>query len=122
MSLFHRAATPADVLIRAAHVADPREGLDTRLDVLVRDGVVAELGAPHTLEAPPGAELLDGEGRHVFPGFVDPHVHLRVPGQEHKEDIETGTRAAGVRGRTSALMPAPSRATWAAARRPAGRS
>jgi len=98
MSLFHRAATPADVLIRAAHVLDPREGLDTRLDVLVRDGAVAELGAPHTLEAPAGAELLDGEGRHLFPGFVDPHVHLRVPGQEHKEDLDSGTRAAAAGG------------------------
>ena len=98
MNLFHRASAPADVLIRAAHVLDPREGLDTRLDVLVRDGVVAELGAPHTLEPPPGAELLDGEGRHLFPGFVDPHVHLRVPGQEHKEDLDSGTRAAAAGG------------------------
>ena len=42
--------------------------------------------------------MLDGEGRHVFPGFVDPHVHLRVPGQEHKEDLDSGTRAAAAGG------------------------
>jgi dihydroorotase len=42
--------------------------------------------------------VLDGEGRHLFPGFVDPHVHLRVPGQEHKEDLDSGTRAAAAGG------------------------
>ena len=42
--------------------------------------------------------MLDGEGRHLFPGFVDPHVHLRVPGQEHKEDLDSGTRAAAAGG------------------------
>jgi dihydroorotase len=66
--------------------------------VLVRDGVIAELGAPRSLEAPAGAEVLDGEGRHLFPGFVDPHVHLRTPGQEHKEDLDSGTRAAAAGG------------------------
>ena len=95
MSLVSREAPPAEVLIRGAHVLDPRAGLDERLDVLVRDGVIAELGSP---EAPEGAEILDGEGRHLFPGFVDPHVHLRTPGQEHKEDLESGTRAAAAGG------------------------
>jgi dihydroorotase len=66
------------------------------LDVLVRGGEIAELGTD--LEAPDGVEVLDGEGRHVFPGFVDPHVHLRTPGQEHKETLESGTRAAAAGG------------------------
>jgi dihydroorotase len=96
--LNHRAQAPGDVLVRAAHVLDPREGLDTPLDVLVRDGEIAELGAPGSLEAPAGAEVLDGAGRHLFPGFVDPHVHLRTPGQEHKEDLDSGTRAAAAGG------------------------
>jgi dihydroorotase len=96
--LVHRAQPPADVLIRGAHVLDPREGVDAPLDVLVRGGQIAELGAPGSLSAPPGAEVLEGEGRHVFPGFVDPHVHLRVPGQEHKEDLDSGTRAAAAGG------------------------
>ncbi|HVL94607.1 MAG TPA: dihydroorotase [Solirubrobacteraceae bacterium] len=96
--LFHRAGAPGDVLIRSAHVLDPRAGIDTPQDVLVRDGAIAQLGAPGTLEAPAGAEVLDGEGRHLFPGFVDPHVHLRVPGQEHKEDLDSGTRAAAAGG------------------------
>jgi len=96
--LFHRAGAPGDVLIRSAHVLDPRAGIDTPQDVLVRDGAIAQLGAPGALEAPAGAEVLDGEGRHLFPGFVDPHVHLRVPGQEHKEDLDSGTRAAAAGG------------------------
>ena len=47
---------------------------------------------------PAGAEVVEGAGRHLLPAFVDPHVHLRVPGQEHKEDLETGTRAAAAGG------------------------
>jgi dihydroorotase len=93
-----RPIAPADLLVRGAHVLDPREGIDAPHDVLVRDGEITELGAPGSLEAPDGAEVLDGEGRHLFPGFVDPHVHLRTPGQEHKEDLETGTRAAAAGG------------------------
>jgi dihydroorotase len=96
--LVHREQPPADLLIRAAHVLDPRAGLDAPHDLLVRGGVIAELGAPGSLEAPEGAEVLEGEGRHLFPGFVDPHVHLRVPGQEHKEDMDSGTRAAAAGG------------------------
>jgi dihydroorotase len=96
--LDHRPTPPADMLIRGAHVLDPRAGLDAPADVLIRGGLVAQLGAPGSLEAPAGAEVLDGEGRHLFPGFVDPHVHLRTPGQEHKEDLETGTRAAAAGG------------------------
>jgi dihydroorotase len=91
-------ARPATLLVRAAHVLDPREGIDAPHDVLVRDGVVAELGAPSTLEAPPGAEEVDGEGRTLLPAFIDPHVHLRTPGEEFKEDLETGTRAAAAGG------------------------
>ena len=96
--LDHREQPPADLLVRGAHVLDPRAGIDAPHDVLVRGGVVAELGAPGSLEAPEGAEVLDGEGRHLFPGFVDPHVHLRTPGQEHKEDLDSGTRAAAAGG------------------------
>src|SRR5207249_3140407 len=72
--------------------------LDAPGDVLVRRGEIAELGAPGSLEVPEGAEVVDGAGRHLFPAFVDPHVHLRTPGQEHKEDLETGTRAAAAGG------------------------
>jgi dihydroorotase len=92
-----RPTPPADLLIRGAHVVDPRTGIDAPHDVLIRGGAIAELGAPGALPAD-GVETIDGTGRHLFPGFVDPHVHLRTPGQEHKEDLDSGTRAAAAGG------------------------
>jgi len=86
----------ATVLIRGARLLDPRAGLDGRADLLVRDGAVAEIG--DALEPPQGAELVNGEGLHAFPAFVDPHVHLRTPGREDEEDLDSGTRAAAAGG------------------------
>jgi dihydroorotase len=97
-ALVQAPAAPAEILIQGAHVLDPRENLDAPHDVLVRDGRIARIGAPGSVEAPPGAEVVEGRGRHLLPAFFDPHVHLRVPGQEHKEDIDTGTRAAAAGG------------------------
>jgi dihydroorotase len=92
-----RAPVPAaTVLLRGARLLDPRTGLDGRADLLVRDGVVAEIG--DALEPPQGAELVDGDGLHAFPAFVDPHVHLRTPGREDEEDLDSGTRAAAAGG------------------------
>ena len=88
----------ADILIRGAHVLDPRTGIDGAHDVLVREGRIAQIGAATTLEAPTGAEIVEGEGKQLLPAFTDPHVHLRIPGQGHKEDLETGTRAAAAGG------------------------
>jgi dihydroorotase len=96
--LIVRDSTPAELLIRGAHVLDPRAGIDAPHDVLVRGGEIAEIRAPGSIAAPAGTEVLEGEGRHLFPGFVDPHVHLRTPGQEHKEDLDSGTRAAAAGG------------------------
>ncbi|HEX8854122.1 MAG TPA: hypothetical protein VF752_00860, partial [Thermoleophilaceae bacterium] len=89
---------PSDLLIKRAHLLDPRAGIDEPADLLVRRGEVAEVGAPGSLEAPEGAEVVDGEGLHAFPAFVDPHVHLRTPGREDEEDIGSGTRAAAAGG------------------------
>jgi dihydroorotase len=86
----------ATVLVRGAHLLDPRADLDGRADLLIRDGQVAEIA--DGLEAPAGAELVDGDGLHAFPAFVDPHVHLRTPGREDEEDIDSGTRAAAAGG------------------------
>ncbi len=94
--LVHRAGPPADLVVRGAHVLDPRAGHDGVADVLVRAGTVAEVGALGDLG--PDVEEVDGRGRHLLPAFVDPHVHLRTPGQEHKEDLDTGTRAAAAGG------------------------
>jgi dihydroorotase len=93
-----RAGVQGDLLIRGAHLLDPRAGLDGPGDLLVRRGEIAEIGAPGALEAPDGAEVVEGEGLHALPAFVDPHVHLRTPGREDEEDIETGTRAAAAGG------------------------
>jgi len=96
--LFHRDIEPAELLLRDAHVLDPRADLDEPRDVLIRGGLIAEIGPSGSLNAPSGAETIDAGGRHAFPGFVDPHVHLRTPGQEYKETIETGTSAAAAGG------------------------
>jgi dihydroorotase len=91
-------AKPANALIRGAKVVDPRAGIDGNHDLLIRGGEIAEIGAPGSLEAPSGSEVIEAEGLHAFPAFVDPHVHLRTPGREDEEDIESGTRAAAVGG------------------------
>jgi dihydroorotase len=97
--LVHGPQNPADVLLRDVHVLDPRAGIDARQDLRVLGGEIAELGAPGALEAREGEELIEGHGRlRLLPAFFDPHVHLRTPGQEHKEDLETGTRAAAAGG------------------------
>ncbi len=88
----------ADVLFRNVRALDPRSGLDGLHDVRVREGEIAEIGEAGTLVRD-GEEVIEGLGRHhLFPAFFDPHVHLRTPGQEHKEDFETGTRAAAAGG------------------------
>lgn len=101
--LWFRGGRPAELLIAGAHLLDPRSGLDGPGDVLVRDGEIAEIGAPGALSAPEDAETVEGEGLHLFPGFVDPHVHFRTPGQEHKEDLATGTASAAAGGFTAVI-------------------
>ncbi len=96
--LVSRAGPPADLIIAGARVFDPRLGIDELRDLVVRGGQIAEIAAPGGAGPIEEAEEIDGEGLLALPAFVDPHVHLRVPGQEHKEDLETGTRAAGAGG------------------------
>jgi dihydroorotase len=96
--LVHGPHIPADLLLRDVHVLDSRAGIDARHDLRVRQGEVAELAPAGTLAKDGGEETIEGRGRHLFPAFFDPHVHLRTPGQEHKEDLETGTRAAAAGG------------------------
>ena len=86
------------LLLKNGRVVDPAQKLDVVGDVLVRDGLIAEV-AP-ALEAP-DAEVLDATGLVVAPGFIDLHVHLREPGNEHAETIETGARAAAAGGFTT---------------------
>jgi dihydroorotase len=89
-------APPATVLVRGARLLDPRAGLDGKADLLLRQGRIAEIG--DGLEPPEGGELIEAHGLHALPAFVDPHVHLRTPGREDEEDIDSGTRAAAAGG------------------------
>jgi dihydroorotase len=95
--LFHAPAQPADLLIRRVHVLDPRERIDAPADVVIVDGTIADMADPGAI-ATDGWEVVEGEGLHLFPAFFDPHVHLRTPGQEHKETLATGTAAAAAGG------------------------
>jgi len=91
-------AGAGDLLVRGAHAFDPRSGLDRECDLVVRAGRIAELTDAGAGELPGGGEEIDATGLHAFPAFFDPHVHLRTPGQEYREDIESGTRAAAAGG------------------------
>ncbi len=101
--LVHGPLQTVDLLLRDVHVLDPRAGIDARHDVRVRGGVVAELGEAGALPHESGEELIEGRGHHLMPAFFDPHVHMRTPGQEHKEDLDTGTRAAAAGGYAGVL-------------------
>ena len=92
--------------IQGGHLIDPAAGVDALKDILLKDGRVAEIAGPGKLKLPEGAEVLDAKGLTIAPGLVDIHVHLREPGQGHKETIATGTAAAAAGGFTSvAAMP-----------------
>ncbi len=93
-----RSGKGADVVLRGAAVLDPVAGIDAEHDIVIREGEIAELAAPGATSEGEGLEIVDAAGLHAFPAFFDPHVHLRSPGQEHKEDIETGSRAAAAGG------------------------
>ena len=88
-----RPARPRRARARPAH--GPRRACTTCSSATARSPRSAR---PAARRATAGVETIDGAGRHLFPAFVDPHVHLRTPGQEHKEDLETGTRAAAAGG------------------------
>jgi dihydroorotase len=86
------------LLIRNGRVMDPASRTDRVADVLIRDGTIAAVAPNLSL---PQAEIFDARGLVVAPGFIDMHVHLREPGFEHAETIESGSRAAAAGGFTS---------------------
>lgn len=88
----------ARLLIKNGRVISPEDGLDGDLDLLLEDGEVREIGPDLSV---PADEILDAGGQIVAPGFVDIHVHLREPGGEISETLETGLRAAVAGGFTS---------------------
>ena len=86
------------IVIKNGRVIDPESRTDRVGDVLIAGGKIAAIG-PNLSQ--PGAEVFDASGMVVAPGFIDMHVHLREPGFEHAETIESGSRAAAAGGFTS---------------------
>src|SRR5258705_10533230 len=87
-----------DVILKAGIVVN-QDGEGVR-DVAVSNGRIAAIGALGHASA---AEVIDCKGLHVLPGVIDTQVHFREPGQTHKEDLETGSRSAGMGGGTAAI-------------------
>ena len=79
------------------------EGQIVETDIKIADGKIAEIGNQLATD---GCEVVEGKGLLVSPGFIDVHVHLREPGGEHKETIETGTHSAAKGGYTT-ICPMP---------------
>ena len=86
------------LILRGGHLLDPSQGIDEQVDVVIENGKVTDI-------TPPGRKArgreVNVEGMFVAPGLVDIHVHLREPGYEYKETIETGANAAVAGGFTS---------------------
>ncbi len=89
----------ARLTLRNARVIDPANGIDQKTDVTLERGKVAKIGKASR----PTGQVFDASGCIVSPGLIDPHVHLREPGQEEKETIATGTAAAVNGGFTSVV-------------------
>lgn len=88
-----------NVLLKGGRLFDPGIGLDSRKDLLIVDGKIKQIGSANDI--PENTEVVDCTGWTIAPGLVDMHVHLREPGQEDKETIETGTQAAMAGGFTA---------------------
>src|SRR5215831_4913903 len=88
------------LLIKGGHLIDPAAKINAPMDVLLRDGRIAEVAPPNKIRGT-AEEKFDARGLIVSPGFIDLHVHLREPGQGYKETIATGTAAAAAGGFTS---------------------
>ena len=89
------------LLIKNGRVIDPATNTDAPRDILIDGEKIVEVTQPGSLRAAAGGEVLDASGLIVAPGFIDLHAHLREPGQESSETIETGTRAAARGGFTA---------------------
>jgi len=87
------------LLIKGGRIIDPSREYDAQADLLVKDGLVEKV--QKNIKSPSVAEVVEASGLVVFPGLIDMHVHLRDPGQEYKEDIFSGARAAAAGGYTA---------------------
>lgn len=89
------------MLLRNGHLVDPSQAIDGVTDIRIENGVVSEVGPD--LPEQDGEEIFDLSGCYVMPGLVDTHVHLRDPGQEESEDLESGSKAAIAGGFTTVV-------------------
>ena len=96
------------LLIKNGRVLDPASKTDAPRDILLDGERIAKIAPTGKISLANGAEVFDAAGLIVAPGFIDMHVHLREPGQENSETIETGTLAAA-RGGFTAVCCMPSR-------------
>lgn len=88
------------LLLKNGHVVDPKNGVDTITDIFIENGIITKIGKNLS---PQDTETIDCTGKHIFPGLIDLQVHLREPGREDKETIETGLRSALAGGITSVV-------------------
>ena len=86
------------LLIQNGTVVNPGDGTEIKADVLVEDGKIKKIAPKQKMKAD---RVIDAAGCYVMPGFIDMHVHLRDPGMEHKETVETGAQAAARGGFTT---------------------
>src|SRR3977135_2516673 len=100
----HDKSKRGSLLIKGGHLIDPAAKIDAPMDILIDRGRVAEVAPPNKIKG--ADEKFDARGLIVAPGFIDLHVHLREPGQAHKETIATGTAAAAAR-RVTPMWPLP---------------
>src|SRR5437773_8485043 len=89
------------LVIKNGRMLDPATNTDAPREILIDGEKIVEVAQPGSVRAAPGAEIFDATGLIVAPGFIDLHAHLREPGQESSETIETGTRAAARGGFTA---------------------
>lgn len=89
------------ILIRGGRIIDPSQNRDAPGDLLIEDGKIAAIDQPGKIPTSRARKIIEAQGAWVLPGLIDMHVHLREPGLEYKETIETGTRAAVAGGFSS---------------------
>ena len=86
----------SELFIKGGHVVDPATGIDGCRNILIKDGKISAIS--NDIKASAGARVIDATNKYVIPGLIDCHVHLREPGFEYKETVETGSKAAAKGG------------------------
>lgn len=92
------------ILIQNGRLIDPVNATDKLADIRIQNGKIAEIAAAKSLNPGPDEELIDATGKWVSPGFIDLHAYLREPGEEYKEDLESGGKAALAGGFTTVVV------------------